>query len=71
MATETSKTPKKSEYMPIVLLGLAKQYQAAANRLIDTSTRDETRLTHRRATRCFQAFRCRCFFFFITASSSR
>jgi hypothetical protein len=27
--------------MPIVLLGLAKQYQAAANRLIDTSTRDE------------------------------
>ena len=41
MATGTGKTPKKSEYMPIVLIGLAKQYQAAANRLIDTSTRDE------------------------------
>jgi hypothetical protein len=41
VATETSKTRKKPEYMPIVLLGLAKQYQAAANRLIDTSTRNE------------------------------
>jgi hypothetical protein len=41
VATATVKTPKKPEYMPIVLLDLAKQYQAAANRLIDSSTRDE------------------------------
>jgi hypothetical protein len=32
---------KKSEYMPLVLLDTAKQYQLAANRLIDASTTDE------------------------------